>query len=430
MRLYMACFCLGIMVTSILPILPNPYLSWLFMTLPIWMLCLSRLPLRKAMLVPLISITVLLSGIGYSSFIGQQRLYENNEPFLLNKEVSVQGVIVGFPQKRKSVWTFTLDHVSVDGLPLRGRIRLSWYSYQALKPSQCWHVLARLKKPYGLVSPGAFDAEAWLRRERVAYTGYVVNDRGNHCLGSVSSWGLDAWRYKLAAHIKNSLPNIDSSLGQALLLGNKGGISKDDWELFNQAGTTHLLVISGLHIGLIFMFGYLLLRGLKCFRLLPLHLIAFPRLAVMVGLFLGGIYALLAGFSVPVQRALIMLLCGCVGTLFDVKFNPSTVWLTALTSVLLIDPMATMSAGFWYSFIAVAALLLVFSNRSGEVSLWRRWCLPQWGVFIALLPLLSWFGQASSCWSPFINLISIPLVGLIIVPSLMVKRSLSKKVTV
>lgn len=421
----MISFCLGMTITAWLHSLPGVNFSIVCMVCPLWIyvlkvfFCSEGKILFKWFMTGLTGVCFFMAGMGVASWYGHKHTEEHLPGLEQGKVATVTGTVSGLPKHINGLWQFILKDVSLEGLPVKGRLRLSWYSYREIKPGQCWQLATRLKPPHGVVSPGAFDVESWLRREHVTGTGYVVKSKINRCKGE-HIWDIDVWRYWLSKHIESSLPRQQTGLAQALLLGNKSAISQDDWLLFNRTGTTHLLVISGLHIGLMFILGCTLMKGVRYARLLPLHRVAFPRIAVIFGFCFSLFYALLAGFSVPVQRALIMLICGCAGKLLDFIPKPSTIWLVAMTGVLLLEPLAVTSNGFWYSFIAVASLLLVFSCRSGVYPWWQRYWLPQWSVFVALLPLLLFYGQPSTVWSPLINLVSIPLIGLVVVPALMV----------
>jgi len=91
-------------------------------------------------------------------------------------------------------------------------------------------------------------------------------------------------------------------------------------------------------------------------------------------------------------------------------------YVVSLLLVLLWDPLAPQSAGFWLSFGAVASLLYAFSQWTDSRGLWWRWGRPQWVVFIAFFPVLLFFFQQVSLISPLANIVAIPFVGFIIVP--------------
>ena len=110
--------------------------------------------------------------------------------------------------------------------------------------------------------------------------------------------------------------------------------------------------------------------------------------------------------------------------LFGVRASPLTLWLLALAVVLAIDPLAITSQGFWYSFVAVAALLYGMAGRQGGQRWTAKLCKPQWLVFVLLMPLLMINGQPISPLSPLINLAAIPAIGIGVVPLLLVSALL------
>ncbi len=200
----------------------------------------------------------------------------------------------------------------------------------------------------------------------------------------------------------------------ALVTGDRDAIGPRQWQLFAATGTNHLFVISGLHIGLISLCAYMLLLNL-C-RLVPSMGMYIPlqKIAWSGALLAAICYALLAGFTLPTQRAAVM--CGVfiLALLLNRHLSVSLRYLLALALALTLNPLAVMNMGFWFSFLAVGALLLVYQD--GSASRVKRWLKPQLAVFLLLVPALIYFTGQFSPWAPLVNLVAIPLVGLVIVP--------------
>ncbi|HEV8078439.1 MAG TPA: DNA internalization-related competence protein ComEC/Rec2, partial [Marinobacter sp.] len=256
----------------------------------------------------------------------------------------------------------------------------------------------------------------WQLRQGIGAGGYIRKHPGNRELTAHSSTSVRA----RIRHWVRSFERRNQDLLQALLLGDRSEISAERWQLLRDTGTSHLIAISGLHIGLVAGFAYLL--GTCLGRVLAL---ISPIRAVVSGAVLAIIaaiiYSALAGFSLPTQRALIMLLMVMLARLTGRRFGPAQILSAALAAVLVYDPLALYDVGFWLSFGAVATLVLVFSGRlaalpgSRLVALWR----PQWVIFIGLaVPLIIAFGQVSLI-SPVANMIAIPVVSLLVVPLLL-----------
>jgi competence protein ComEC len=153
----------------------------------------------------------------------------------------------------------------------------------------------------------------------------------------------------------------------ALTIGDQKAIQGDLWTTFNRTGTTHLMSISGLHVTMVAaIFGWLVNFGWRRVPRLALRLPA-QKAGLLAACVAALFYALIAGFAVPAQRTLYMLLVAALAMLSGRIVAPSRTLLLALLVVLLFDPWAVLAAGFWLSFGAVGALLYVGSAQIGQV---------------------------------------------------------------
>jgi competence protein ComEC len=140
------------------------------------------------------------------------------------------------------------------------------------------------------------------------------------------------------------------------------------------------------------------------------------RVATVSGIALATGYSLLAGFSVPTQRTLLMLgsfllLRECARVV-----RPSTSLGLAALGVVVLDPFCTLSAGFWLSFLAVAAIVGYAGGRVLRESSLRAAVTVQAAVFVALLPVtLAIFGSVSLA-GLLVNVVAIPLFTFVLVP--------------
>ena len=174
--------------------------------------------------------------------------------------------------------------------------------------------------------------------------------------------------------------------------------------------------ISGLHItmlsGLAFAMTYALWR--RSVRLL--HWLPARKAAILVGLLVALSYALLAGYGVPAQRTVYMLSTIAVALWLSRTVAPSQLLCAALLVVLLLDPWAVLSPGFWLSFGTVALIFYVTAHR------WHRphWLVAygqiQWAMMIGLIPALLALFQQVSLVSPVANAFAIPLISFVVVP--------------
>jgi competence protein ComEC len=301
------------------------------------------------------------------------------------------------------------------------KVKLSWYYFhKPIKSGQYWSLKVRLKKPNGLLN-GSFDYEKWLYQNRFLATGYV---RQGYQLKEVdTSFGrtLANLRQTVSDKMDNALLDHPyKGLIKALVIGVKNDINEQQWQILMRTGTNHLLAISGLHIGLLSAFIWFLIYHL--WRFIPILNLRYPASLIASFVALSGaiIYAALAGFALPTQRALIMLVVVFIAILLKRQLLPSYILLFALLAVVLFDPLSALSAGFWLSFSAVAVIFFVITARLGiKVNVWSKihyFIRLQLTIFIGLLaPLLLLFQQFSLI-APLANLVAVPLMSFIIVP--------------
>jgi len=344
----------------------------------------------------------------------------------------VEGHVKGLPSVDNGNAKFLfqvdrIDEVLVTGLSrpheqsvlLGETIRLSWRSAQELRPGHMWRFNVRLKRPRGGVNPQGFDYQAWLLRQGVMAAGYVKASEDNAHIGESANEYFSQWRFGFVRFCNTYSDNVRyMGIFKALLVGDKTDITSEQWWVFNDTGTVHLMAISGLHVGLITALVYLVcnvfVRPL-CFvlpfgvsRCLP---IVFSSLAAFM-------YAALAGFSLPTQRVLIVVMLLNVTKLCGIRCDIFWLLVIAAVIVTLIDPFSFLQPGFWLSFLAVFILIYVFGHRPGNISKTTMLILTQAALFFGLLPAMGTLGAVISFSSPLANMLAVPIVSIIILPFL------------
>lgn len=366
---------------------------------------------------------------------------------LQGKDLLVTGVVASIPieDKRKRRFEFDIESLEYNKQQVKslGKVRISWYhkrlAKQAngayknttkLKAGQRWQFWLRLKQPHGFMNPGSFDYEGWLYQKKIRATGYVrINSKKNQFAKKLTE-NTDGYRLlKLRQNLHDSLLKITSKnqyggILVALAMGERTGISQQQWQVFRATGTSHLVAISGLHIGLLAGLIFYISRRLWPYFGNAALVIAAPRAAAITALIVAGCYAALSGFAVPAQRALIMLSIVMLSIFLRHKVQSSQVLSLALLSVLLFDPNAVLSAGFWLSFAAVAIIGLAAIGRIHSEKNWKVWGRIQWRISLALIPLLIFLFQQASVISPLTNLFAIPVVSFIVVPLVLFATSI------
>ncbi len=201
----------------------------------------------------------------------------------------------------------------------------------------------------------------------------------------------------------------------ALTVGITDSLTQHDWNVLRKTGTIHLVSISGLHLTFVAFWSFLILRYLialfKPIRFAPYQLAAL--LSIGVALF----YALLAGLSLPTERALLMYIIAMITLLLHRPiFRLHTLAITFII-MMIVMPLALLSIGFWLSFTAVAILILLSQYRWGVI---KTLLLTQLTVSFFLMPLTAHFFGEVSLISPLTNLLAIPWTTLYILPTLLI----------
>jgi competence protein ComEC len=292
---------------------------------------------------------------------------------------------------------------------------LSYYGPAKIIPGQTWTFPAKLSKPWGLANPGSFNLQAWYAQTGIDAVGSVTGGRGLREADPVTAASLpDRLRQVVSERIM-ALPLATpvAAILAAVTVADKSGIDPALWTLFQQFGINHLLVISGLHVGLVAGATYLLGGLLQ--RLLLLAGVSAGWLPALLALVSCGAYTALAGFSVATQRALCMLLCFIVASLAGRGSTAANNLLVAAAIVLGLNPLAALGSGFWLSFAAVATLLWLAGWQSGRPA-WSRLLWTHGVMSLAMLPLGAWWFGGSSVVAGVANLVMVPLVGMLVVP--------------
>lgn len=225
--------------------------------------------------------------------------------------------------------------------------------------------------------------------------------------------------YQLREHIAQYFASLttleNNAFFSALTVGKTDRLTNHDWDTLRKTGTIHLVSISGLHLTIVAFWSFLALRFLlSLFK--PSRFAPYQG-AALLSLGIAFFYAYLAGLSLPTKRALIMYgLAMTALLLYRPIFRLHTLAL-AFVIIILFDPFALLSIGFWLSFTAVTILILLSQYTLGT---WKTLLLTQFVVSIYLMPLTAHFFGEISLISPFSNLFAIPWTTIFILPPLLI----------
>jgi competence protein ComEC len=308
----------------------------------------------------------------------------------------------------------------------RLRVRITWRRPPVPRPraGETWQLALQLRAARGAANPGAVDERRILWRDHIHARATVIDGALDRRVAPSTSFWLSA-RERVADRILFAVADpAAAGLLAALAVGYTGDIGREQWRIYNATGITHLIAISGLHVTL---FAALAMAALR--RLWE----RWPRIgaglrresfAAAGGVVCAAAYALLAGYSVPTQRTLLMLIVALAWRHCARAAAPASALAAALLLVLASDPFAVLAAGFWLSFGAVAVILWREGARLGAPAGLGAGLRLQLVITLALAPAtLANFGSLSVA-GLWVNLLAIPLFSFVLVPLVLLASAL------
>lgn len=382
-------------------------------------------------------VAIFLLSISWATLRAQLRLADALPHAWEQKSILLEGVVASVPEvsERGERFRFFVEKILTPQAVVPKNIGLSFYyprqafeaenvasvAYpQQFQAGERWQLTVRLKRPHGTSNPHGFDFEGWALAENLRATGTIKVKAGFKKISSLvwhPQYLLEHWRASLKQNIAQALQGQPyAGVIQALVMGDDSAIATADWQIFLQTGTTHLMSISGLHITMLSGLAFVLMKTI--WRSFPSLMLRIPtyRAGVLAGVVVATFYALVAGFSIPTQRTLYMLLVFAIAVWSGKKWPISQVLALALFTVVLLDPWAVISAGFWLSFFAVAIIAYAMNGRLAPLHWFKAAVLTQWAVTIGMLPVLIILFHQASIISPIANAVAIPLVSFFVTP--------------
>ncbi len=411
------CFCAlaGAYSLSIIPQLPST--NFFLASLLVSTAFLSFRKFRPA--------TCFVIGAGVMGIASVAQLADRLDAALQGTSVTFSAAVETFPEGDGTSVRFLVRPLGRDDLPRR--IRLSWFRPDSIPAiGETWRFHARLKRPRGYANPGGFDYEGWLFRERIGATGYVEASAPSYRIHGEPPGFVNRIRARFVARVASALPPDDAAaVLMAIGVGARHRIDSEHWDLYARTGTSHLMAISGLHIGLAASCAYL-----ACWALFaPFCSRQNLRDRAIAGAIVAAVtYASLSGFAVPARRSLLMVLAAGLALLLRRRMRPSFLLAFPCLLVFITDPIAILTPGFKLSFSAVAILFLLarqhvmstgagrFPSAGTPLAAVRSLVRLQLALCTGLFPLTVLIFDRFALLAPVANMLVLPLFNFVTVP--------------
>ena len=375
-----------------------------------------------------------------------------------NSEIQMMSVrIASMPTRTDYGWRMRIAPESAQfkitpNIP--AQMSLSWADDDLLVPiaslrvGQTWRLPLHIRTPHASKNEGVFDQTRYWLANNITGLAYVrVYQKSTpeqmpqllathrSVLSMIENWRFDTLQAIDVALSEANHPNINVSgnVFKALALGDQAAVSARQWQLFQDTGVTHLVSISGLHVTV--LAGILALCARWAWRRNVWLTTRIPAMHVAqwVGLIGALVYALLSGWGLPAQRTVWMLALWLGLARLGVARSGLRVLGFSVCLILIFDPFAVLSVGFWLSYGAVAWLIVAFdsfvstedkqTDDSPKHRVLGRWLIgavgAQLGISLSLLPMTLYFFRHASLIGVGVNFLAIPLMTILLVPLLL-----------
>ncbi|MRR17515.1 MAG: DNA internalization-related competence protein ComEC/Rec2 [Deltaproteobacteria bacterium] len=289
-----------------------------------------------------------------------------------------------------------------------------------------------LKTIHRFHNPGSFDYKRHLNHRGIYVSGFVANRAGIVLIrrnsGSGIYWRLETFRLYLRNLIYMNAPSPQREIIEAMTLGNQKSIPPDVRDDFAKTGTSHILSISGLHVGMVAAGSFLLIFFLTKFSEYLMLRFNIVKIATAASLGPVIIYALVAGMGTTVMRSTLMTVAVLAALLIEKQRDLYNVLFAAALIILIIAPESLFDISFQLSFGAVFAILYIVPKfRDLPIGLpiytphWLQTLCRRVYLFLLVsaaatlgtLPIIVFYFNRASTVTLIANLVAVPLLGML-----------------
>ena len=417
-------------------------LSSIFVSLAFFIITIA---IKKKRLSPILPIIIfnLLGILFINNNLSPQLLSNHIINYAEEEKIVIEGVLYRSPKfslNKTRLYLLTEKIIEDDKItPIYGKLLLTVKDiHEVFNYGDRLRFSARIRLPRNFNNPGGFDYCTYLTLQEILVTAYLNDGKeivktGETTLNPFLKQ-VEKYRSQIMVFLTTHLPSPEAEIAKALILGEKGGISKELREEFSSVGVAHILAISGLHIGIIALAFFFLIKNiLKCSARLILAT-DISKVSALLTLIPVIIYCFIAGHGIATTRATIMVITYLIAVIIG---RQEDIWNTVALAAFLIlafSPSSLFDISFQLSFTSVIAILYLTPRLSAPLfqpqdplepppGWWKKivqrislFFIVTISAMIGTAPLVTYYFHRISPWGILTNVIIIPLIGFLVVP--------------
>jgi competence protein ComEC len=427
----------GIAIYFALSFEPSPVLAWPFLTSAIFLGGFAAT--SEGLLSRFVFGFVAAALIGFS--LAQLRTASVAAPVLPHKigPVDIDGRVQTVEPHERNVRVemipSSIGHMHAETLPAMVRVSIR-SGADNLRPGDEISVRAVLMPPPAPAEPGDYDFGRSAYYLRLGAVGYAFGEPEMMQTIAQKGWrprlenAVENLRWRMTQHIESELPGSIGGIAAALVTGDRGAINDGDEQSLRDAGLAHVLAIAGLHMALVGLGLFWVVRALLA--AIPTLALNYPikKWAAIAALCGTTFYLIVSGAAVPATRAYVMLTTMLVAILFDRPALSMRSVALAAAIILFLRPESIIQPGFQMSFAAVVSLVAVAEwertrpqletgpNRFAEIRRYMRGiAMTSFIGSLATAPFAAFHFERATHYAVLGNLLAMPIMGFVAMPA-------------
>jgi len=366
---------------------------------------LSRFELKKNVLSALFGITFVLSGCLLMSSQEAFKSRSSNNSFLVH---------VTETSSNDKVWKKTIGYkratIYQDSIAYCKEPVLLYFESDKVEVGDWLVVSSKLLDIKNKNNPGEFDSERYWRLKGIEKMSFVGENQFLYMDNDGKDWWnekFDSARSYFSDVLSNHLDDEELGVAKALMLGDKGALTKELKTSFGKAGAMHVLAVSGLHVGIIL--------AILMFIFKQFPQIISKRNALLFSLLIIWIYAGVTGFSPSVLRATVMFSLISLSVVFGRKNNSMNALFFSAFLMMAWNPLIIYDIGFQLSYLAMIGIFSFYPTFSKLFQFQHKWVQKIWeGTAIGIAAQMTTFPVVLYYFHQFPNYFALTNVGMMV----------------